>query len=92
MEVILLERIDRLGQMGDVVKVKDGYARNFLLPKRKALRASKENLDFFEKEKVNLEASNLMLCYIQRVKQQDEQCFLKPLVLSILRVRVKLQP
>jgi len=59
MEVILLERIDRLGQMGDVVKVKDGYARNFLLPKRKALRASKENLDFFEKEKVNLEASNL---------------------------------
>ena len=59
MEVILLERINRLGQMGDVVKVKDGYARNFLLPKRKALRASKENLDFFEKEKVNLEASNL---------------------------------
>lgn len=59
MEVILLERIDRLGQMGDVVKVKDGYARNFLLPKRKALRASKENLDFFEKEKVNLAARNL---------------------------------
>jgi large subunit ribosomal protein L9 len=59
MEVILLERIDRLGQMGDVVKVKDGYARNFLLPKIKALRASKENLDFFEKEKVNLEARNL---------------------------------
>ena len=59
MEVILLERIERLGQMGDVVKVKDGYARNFLLPKRKALRASKENLDFFEKEKVNLEARNL---------------------------------
>ena len=59
MEIILLERIDRLGQMGDVVKVKDGYARNFLLPKRKALRASKENLDFFEKEKVNLEARNL---------------------------------
>ena len=59
MEVILLERINRLGQMGDVVKVKDGYARNFLLPKRKALRASKENLDFFEKEKVNLEARNL---------------------------------
>ena len=59
MEVILLERIDRLGQMGDVVRVKNGYARNFLLPKRKALRASKENLDFFEKEKVNLEARNL---------------------------------
>ena len=59
MEVILLERIEKIGKLGDVVKVKDGYARNFLLPKRKALRASKENLDFFEKEKVNLEARNL---------------------------------
>ena len=48
MEVILLERIDRLGQMGDVVKVKDGYARNFLLPKRKALRASKENIEIID--------------------------------------------
>ena len=50
MEVILLERIERLGQMGDVVVVKDGFARNFLLPKNKALRANKENLEFFEKE------------------------------------------
>ena len=47
MEVILLERIERLGQMGDVVVVKDGFARNFLLPKNKALRANKENLEFF---------------------------------------------
>ena len=61
MEVILLERIDRLGQMGDVVVVKDGFARNFLLPKNKALRANKENLEFFEKEKINLEAKNLKL-------------------------------
>ena len=61
MEVILLERIERLGQMGDLVVVKDGFARNFLLPKNKALRANKENLEFFEKEKINLEAKNLKL-------------------------------
>ncbi|MDP6352562.1 MAG: 50S ribosomal protein L9 [Alphaproteobacteria bacterium] len=59
MEVILLERIDRLGQMGDVVKVKDGYARNFLLPRKKALRANKESLERFEAERVQLEATNL---------------------------------
>lgn len=47
MEVILLERIEALGQMGDVVKVKPGYARNFLLPHRKAMRATKENLAHF---------------------------------------------
>ena len=59
MEVILLERIEKLGQMGDVVKVKDGFARNFLLPTKKALRASEDNLAYFEKEKVTLEANNL---------------------------------
>lgn len=59
MEVILLERIERLGQMGDVVNVKDGFARNFLLPQNKALRANKLNREYFEKEKVNLEAKNL---------------------------------
>ena len=59
MEVILLERIEKLGQMGDVVKVKDGFARNFLLPQKKALRASKDNLAYFEKERVTLEANNL---------------------------------
>ena len=48
MEVILLERIGRLGQMGDVVKVKDGFARNFLLPRGKALRATKGNKELFE--------------------------------------------
>ncbi len=59
MEVILLERIEKLGQMGDVVKVKDGFARNFLLPQKKALRASEDNLTYFEKERVTLEANNL---------------------------------
>ena len=59
MEVILLERIGRLGQMGDVVKVKDGYARNFLLARQKALRATKANKELFETQRVQLEARNL---------------------------------
>ncbi len=59
MEVILLERIAKLGQMGDVVSVKQGYARNFLLPQGKALRASKANLAGFEDRKAQLEAQNL---------------------------------
>ena len=59
MEVILLERIGKLGQMGDVVRVKDGFARNFLLPQGKALRATKDNRTKFETMKVDLEARNL---------------------------------
>lgn len=59
MQVILLERIGRLGQMGDTVTVKDGYARNFLLPQGKALRANKANKQFFEQERAQLEARNL---------------------------------
>jgi large subunit ribosomal protein L9 len=59
MDVILLERIERLGQMGDVVKVKGGYARNYLLPKGKALRATTNNLERFQTERVELEARNL---------------------------------
>jgi large subunit ribosomal protein L9 len=59
MEVILLERIARLGQMGDVVRVRDGYARNFLLPQGKALRANEANRKKFETEKVHLEARNM---------------------------------
>jgi large subunit ribosomal protein L9 len=59
MQVILLERIARLGQMGDVVKVRDGYARNFLLPQGKALRANDANRKRFESERVHLEARNL---------------------------------
>ena len=61
MEVILLERVGRLGQMGDVVRVKDGFARNFLLPQGKALRATKDNRSKFEGMKVQLEARNLEL-------------------------------
>jgi large subunit ribosomal protein L9 len=59
MEIILLERIAKLGQMGDVVRVRDGYARNFLLPQGKALRANEPNRARFEREKVQLEAHNL---------------------------------
>src|SRR5258708_29171685 len=59
MEVILLERVAKLGQMGDVVRVKDGFARNYLLPQGKALRATKDNRTRFEKMKVELEARNL---------------------------------
>jgi len=59
MEVILLERVAKLGQMGEVVRVKDGFARNFLLPRGKALRATKENRSRFDTMKVDLEARNL---------------------------------
>ncbi len=59
MQVVLLERVEKLGQMGDVVKVKDGFARNFLLPRSKALRATKENLKQFEERRAQLEAQNL---------------------------------
>ena len=59
MQVILLERVAKLGQMGDVVAVKDGYARNFLLPQGKALRASEANIASFETQKAQLEARNL---------------------------------
>ncbi|MBN8920349.1 MAG: 50S ribosomal protein L9 [Rhizobiales bacterium] len=59
MEVILLERVAKLGQMGEVVRVRDGYARNFLLPKGKALRATDDNRKRFETMKVDLEARNL---------------------------------
>ena len=59
MEVILLERVPRLGQMGDVVKVRDGFARNFLLPRNKALRATSANKEHFEAQRAQLEARNL---------------------------------
>lgn len=58
-DVILLERVEKLGQMGQVVKVRPGYARNYLLPQKKALRATKENLAYFEKQRTQLEAQNL---------------------------------
>jgi large subunit ribosomal protein L9 len=59
MDVILLERIERLGQIGDVVKVKPGFARNFLLPTKKALRATAENKKRFEEQRAQIEANNL---------------------------------
>ena len=58
MEVILLERVEKVGKLGDVVKVKDGFARNYLLPQNKALRANKENLSVYEKEKEKYEKLN----------------------------------
>ncbi len=64
MDVILLERIDRLGQMGDVVNVKPGFARNFLFPQKKALRANKDNKAVFESRRAELEAAN--------IKRRDE--------------------
>jgi large subunit ribosomal protein L9 len=58
-ELILLQRVEKLGQMGDRVRVKPGYARNFLLPQKKAIRASKTNLERFETERAHLEAQNI---------------------------------
>jgi large subunit ribosomal protein L9 len=66
MQVILLERVEKLGQMGDEVRVKDGFARNFLLPKKKALRATKANREYFQTQKTQLEARNL-----ERKKEAD---------------------
>ena len=66
MQVILLERVAKLGQMGDVVSVKNGFARNYLLPRRKALRATKENIDGFENRRAQYEAQNL-----ERRKEAD---------------------
>ena len=61
MQIILLQRIGRLGQMGDIVNVKDGFARNYLLPQKKALRATTENRAKFESQRAQLEANNLEL-------------------------------
>lgn len=61
MEVILLEHVEKLGKMGDKVTVKNGYARNYLLPQNKALRATEANVAYFEKQKAELEAHNKAL-------------------------------
>ena len=61
MEVILLQRVEKLGQMGEVVTVKAGYSRNYLLPQKKALRATKDNVSDFEQSRTQLEADNLDL-------------------------------
>ena len=81
MEIILLERVEKLGQMGDVVKVKPGYARNFLLPQGKALRANKANLERFETEKSQREADNLA----RRSDAETEAGKLDGLAVSMVR-------
>ncbi|HIJ38160.1 MAG TPA: 50S ribosomal protein L9 [Rhodospirillaceae bacterium] len=81
MEVILLERIEKLGQMGDTVKVKPGFARNFLLPQKKALRATKANQARFESERVQLEAQNL------KRREEAQAVAAKMDALSILIIR-----
>jgi large subunit ribosomal protein L9 len=81
MQVILLERVAKLGQMGDVVKVKPGYARNFLLPRKKALRATKENLAYFETQRKRLETTNL------ERKQEAEQVAEKMKDFSVVLIR-----
>lgn len=81
MQIVLLERIERLGQMGDVVTVKPGYARNFLLPRKKALRATKGNLAVFEEQKAQLEANNLRL----KTDAQDLVPRMQDLQISLIR-------
>jgi large subunit ribosomal protein L9 len=80
-ELILLQRVEKLGQMGDVVKVKPGFARNFLLPQKKALRASKDNLARFEEQRVQLEAQNL------RRREEAERVAERVSGLSIVIIR-----
>ena len=81
MQIILLERIEKLGQMGDLVNVKTGYARNFLIPQRKALRATKANMERFEAERVQREASNLEL----RKDAETEAAKMQGLAVSMVR-------
>ena len=81
MQVILMERIEKLGQMGEVVTVKPGYARNFLLPQGKARRATKENLDRFEQQRTQLEAENLE----HRGEAEKIGAKLKGLVVTLIR-------
>ena len=80
-QVILLERVEKLGQMGQVVNVKPGYARNFLLPQKKALRATKDNLAYFETQRAQLEAQNLAR------KSEAEQVAQKLDGLSVIVIR-----
>lgn len=81
MQVILLERLANLGSMGAVVDVKPGYARNFLLPQKKAIRATQANLDLFEKQRNTLEAANLSK------KEQAESVAQKHEGISIIIIR-----
>ena len=81
MEVILIENIEKLGKVGDIVKVKDGYARNYLIPKKKVLRANKENLKVFEEKKSSIEAEE------NKRKEKSEEIAKKIQGLEILIIR-----
>jgi large subunit ribosomal protein L9 len=81
MQIILLERIEKLGQMGDLVNVKTGYARNFLIPQGKALRANKSNMERFEAERAQREASNLEL----RKDAETEAAKMQDLAVNMVR-------
>ena len=81
MQIILLERIEKLGQMGDLVNVKTGYARNFLIPQGKALRANKANMERFEAERAQREANNLEL----RKDAETEAAKMQDLAVSMVR-------
>jgi large subunit ribosomal protein L9 len=81
MQIILLERIENLGQMGDVVRVKPGYARNYLLPQKKAVRATEENRKRFEETRAQLEATNLQ----RRSEAETVAAKLDGLVITLIR-------
>ena len=81
MQIILLERIEKLGQMGDLVNVKTGFARNFLIPQGKALRANKANIERFEAERAQREANNLDL----RKDAETEAAKMQDLAVSMVR-------
>ncbi|MDP1975149.1 MAG: 50S ribosomal protein L9 [Alphaproteobacteria bacterium] len=80
-ELVLLERIEKLGQIGDVVKVRPGYARNFLLPQQKALRATKENISLFESRKAQIVADNLK----RKSEAESVAAKIKGLIVTMIR-------
>jgi len=80
-ELILLERVEKLGQMGQLVKVRPGYARNYLLPQKKAMRATKDNLAYFDTQRAQLEASNLA----RKVDAEDVAKKLEGLFVVLIR-------
>jgi large subunit ribosomal protein L9 len=80
-ELILLQRVEKLGQMGEIVKVKPGFARNYLLPQKKAMRATAENRAIFDKQRVQLEAQNL------RRKEEAERLAERVAGLTVVIIR-----
>ena len=82
MDIILLERVDNLGNMGEVVRVRPGYARNYLLPQQKALRATKDNLAFYEAQKASLEKQNAE----KRKEAEKEAKALEGLTVALIRL------